>query len=420
MLYASLQAASGEAAFLGPLELGALVLCGMGWGRRQGRRSLSVEVIGLLLLAVAGAFGWLESPEVRRSLLDGHLLAAIGHHAPGWLAALAFWRGEAHRRSENEFIQDRLVGWAVPALAVPWLIGYASASGRVQDDFVAAAFFGTILFVGSALMALGLARLEALRLSEGADWRDDRSWLWTVLGLPLVVTILAVPLAAILGVSGRSVLAILVGPLETLILLVVTATAPIFLLAAVLVTLLHPFLPHDIRLEFHIPRLIEPGTRGGSDLVATILTVIVVSLFVFDAVALVVMAWIARGHRWKKDDPEHVFEERTTVIPPPEPRHPAPDSARRTHRPGIAEGATGAYLLALDALAQDGRWPRRDQETPAAHLARVRSEGLSTASFGRLTAAYQLERYASQPLPLREVTRARRRLNLLRSWLVRG
>ena len=76
---------------------------------------------------------------------------------------------------EDVVVEDRLIGWAVPGLAVPWLIGYSAASGRLQEDFVAAAFIGTIFFVGSAITALGVARLEALRLSTGTDsWRDLR------------------------------------------------------------------------------------------------------------------------------------------------------------------------------------------------------------------------------------------------------
>lgn len=421
MLYAALQAASGGTIYLGPLELGTLVLFGMAWGRRRGRRSLFAEVAGLPLLALsAGAFGWLESTQVRASLVDGNLLAAMGQHAPGWLAALAFWRGETHRRSEDEFIQDRLVGWAVPALAVPWLIGYAATGGRAQDDFAAAAFLGTVLFVGSAILALGLARLEALRLSMGADWRDDRSWLWMVLGLSLVVTVLAVPMAAILGISGRSVMAAIAGPLQTLILILVTASAPVFLLAAAIVSLLRPVLPDGLRLELHIPRLIEPGTKASSDLPFIILTVLIGSILVFDIVGLLAMFWIARGRRWRRDDPEHAFEERATVIPPPETRPVRLHSAGRIHRPRSEDSAAGAYLMALDALALDGRWPHRDEETPAAYLARARADGLSSASFGRLTAAYQLERYGSQPLPRREVARARHRLHLFRAWLDHG
>src|SRR6266545_5665825 len=145
VVYAAFQAAAGDVARVGPLELGALALAGMAWGRRHRWLSPTSDAVGLPLLALAaGCFGWLLDPDVRAGLVDGDLLLALSMHTPGWLAGLAFWRGEAHRvRADDAVTQDRLLRWAVPALAIPWLIGYASASGRLEADFAAAAFVGT-------------------------------------------------------------------------------------------------------------------------------------------------------------------------------------------------------------------------------------------------------------------------------------
>ena len=77
----------------------------------------------------------------------------------------------------------------MPGLAIPWLLGYSVAGGQLQDDFAAAALVGTLFFVGSAFTALGLRRLEALRLSTGSEWRGDRTWLLMIIGLALVLTV---------------------------------------------------------------------------------------------------------------------------------------------------------------------------------------------------------------------------------------
>jgi hypothetical protein len=69
----------------------------------------------------------------------------------------------------------------------------------------------------------------------------------------------------------------------------------------------------------------------------------------------------------------------------------------------------GAYLLALDALATDGRWPRDAAETPRHHAARV-ADDATRAPLARLAAAYQLLRYAERPLTDRERARSANRL----------
>lgn len=417
LLYAALQAIGGEVAHMGPIELGALVVAGLAWSRRRRWRSPAAEALGLPLLALAaGVFGWLESPEVRFNLIEGDLLGALSIHLPGWLGAIAFWRGDAQRIREDVVGEDRLISWAVPGLAVPWLIGYSAASGRLQEDFVAAAFIGTIFFVGSAITALAVARLEALRLSTGTDWVGNSSWLLMILGLALAVTVLSIPLAALLGVSGRSVLAMMAAPLQTLILIVVVLTAPIFLLAAFIAGLLTPFLPTDLEFELNLRGLFLSGRGEGSDLPLIILTVVVIAIFLFDLIALLAVLWFTYRRRREDEMPDVAFEERAIVVPAPAP--PAAQAPRpRSSVPSNAHDPIGAYLAALEVLAADGRWPRRTDETPAAHVERTRHEGLGTTSFGRLAAAYQLIRYTPRTVSARETSRSPGRLERLRSWL---
>lgn len=421
--YAALQAVGHDVSHLGPLELGTLVAAGTAWGRRGRWTSTTVGAVGLpLLLLLAGMFGWLLDQNVRAALLEDSLIAALGLHAPGWLAAaLAFWRGAAHRfRDDDAIIEDPLLRWALPGLAIPWLIGHAAASGPLETEFAAAAFVSTILFVGSAFTAMGLARLEGLRLSSVSDWRGDRTWLVVIVGGTLLLVVLSVPLAALLGISATSLFGIMVGPLQTLILIMVLVTAPIFLLAAVVAGLLKGLLPEGFRPfdGLKLPSLDLSGPPPSSDLPGIIIAVIVASIFLFDFIVLAAMIWMGfQGRRRGEDLADPAFEERAIVVPAAEPSGAAHATARGRYRQASEDDATGAYLAALDALAVDGRWPRREQETPAAHLARARAEGLTDPSFRRLAAAYQLARYSPGQLPNREQKRARSRVEALRAWL---
>ena len=419
VLYAALQAGGKEIAYLGPLELGALVMAGTAWGRRRRWTSPRVEALGLPLLALlSGVFGWMLSPDVRLALVEGDLLRALSLHLPGWLAALAFWRGEAHRFREDDAVTDHwLARWAVPGLAIPWLLGYAFADGQLQDAFAGAALVGTLFFIGSAFTALGLMRLEALRLSSGDDWKGDRSWLFMIIGMALVLTVGSVPIAALLGIPAGSLLRALVGPLQTLLLLMVLLMAPIMLAAAVVAGWLGSILPGDFRLPDLTSLTIKRGEP--SDLLLTILGVIVASIFLFEIVALVVLLWMVFGGGRRGGPSDQPFEERAIVPPLPDEGDapPAPDMPRR--RVLVSDEVAAAYLAALDALAIDGRWPRRAHESPAAHLARVRAAGFGSGAFGRLAAAYQLVRYGGRSLPGRERSRARSRLDRIRASLTR-
>jgi Domain of unknown function (DUF4129) len=418
VLYAALQAGGQEIAYLGPLELGALVMAGTAWGRRRRWTSPRVEALGLPLLALlSGAFGWMLSPDVRLALVEGDFLRALSLHVPSWIAALAFWRGEAHRFRDDDAVSEHwLARLAVPGLAIPWLLGYAAADGQLQDHFAGAALVGTLFFIGSAFTALGLMRLEALRLSSGADWKGDRSWLFMIIGMALVLTVGSVPIAALLGIPAGSVLRALVGPLQTLLLLMVLLMAPIMLAAAVVAGWLSSMLPG----EFRVPDLTSLAIKRGEppDLLVIILGIIVASIFLFEIVALIVLLWMVFGGGRRGGPVEQPFEERAIVLPQADEGEPSATDMPRPRVP-VSDDVTAAYLTALDALATDGRWPRRAHESPAAHLARIRAAGFGSGAFSRLAIAYQLVRYGGRSLPDRERSRARARLDRIRALLSR-
>ena len=164
VVYAALQAFSGTVPRVGPIELALLAWMGLAWGRRTRWQTAGAEAIGLpLLMVVGGAVGWLLAPEVRTLLVNGQPFEALGTHLAGWIGAIAVWRGDAHRLTDDDDqMAGQLLRWAVPGLAIPWLIGHQLTSGAAEVAFTSAAFMGTIVFTGSAFTAMGLARLEAV------------------------------------------------------------------------------------------------------------------------------------------------------------------------------------------------------------------------------------------------------------------
>jgi len=423
VLYAAVQALTGEPAWLGPLELAALAGAGMAWGRRRGWRSPAAEALGLPLLAlVAGALGWLIDPVVRQSLADGELLGALGAHAAGWLGGVAFWRGELHHSPEDDdAIQDRLLRWGVPGLAIPWAIGHLGSSGSVEEEFTAAAFIGTVFFVGSAFTAMGLARLEAVRATTGSDWRANRSWVALLLGTAVVVTLLAIPAAALLGIPARALLVAILGPLQALFVGLLLLATPIVYLAAALADAIGPFLPEGFGIgQIELPDLTVDLREVTTRAPIIIFYVVVGLILLVELLVVGMVLWM----RWQERKRMRVamadpFEERSIVVPPDEEGEARPASRRaRRRRPRPGDPAS-AYLAALEALEHDGRWPRLAGETPAAHVARSRSAGLELPALGRLAAAFQLVRYGGRALGERERSRAVPRLRSLRARLRR-
>jgi Domain of unknown function (DUF4129) len=420
VFYAAAQAIIGETPWIGPLELAVAAWAGMAWARRKRWSGAGAEAIGLPLLALAaGGVGWLLDPGVRLLLAQGEPMAALGTHAPGWLAAVAFWRGEVHRSPEDDDARaDQLLRWMVPGLALPWIAGHLAASGRIEDDFVAAAFVGTVFFVAAAFLAMGLARLEAVRASTGSNWQANRSWIVLVVGIALGVTVLAIPAAAFLGVPIRSLLVALLGPLQTILFALVLLATPIILLAAAVADLVQPFLPEGFGLgQIDLPSLAPQRQPIGSSVPTWVFFIIVGLLLIVELAVLGAIIWM----RWQERRRMRVaqtddFEERAIVIPPPDPpRTAAPRASRRRQLP--LDHPAGAYVAALHELERDGRWPRQPFETPRDHAARAREHGLASGALARLAVAYQLWRYGGRDIGSAEAGRGRGRLAALRRVL---
>lgn len=422
VVYAALQAFSGDVPRIGPLELALLAWIGLAWGRRSRWMSAAAEAIGLpALMLLGGAIGWILAPEVRILLVHGQPLEALGTHFAGWIGAIAIWRGDAHRdREDDDVLAGQLLRWAVPGLAVPWLVGYLRTSGAGEVAFTSAAFMGTIFFIGSAFTAMGLARLEAVRASTGSNWQKNGSWLLLVLGVAVALTAIGIPAGALLGVPASALLATLIGPLRVILLALLLLTTPLIVVIASLTELVGSFLPHGFQLPtLNLPNLsVDPGAVV-SDAPTVVVFSFVIVLVVVELAVLFLVLYLRwqerRRYRFAPSDP---FEERSIVIPPPDPI-PLPAPPGRTRRRSDPSDPTGAYLAALEALERDGRWPRRPTETPAVHAERVANEGLPGSALGRLAVAYQLVRYGERRLGPREAGRGRSRLGRLRDALRR-
>lgn len=425
VFYAALQAMSGGTVWMGPVELGLLAWAGMAWGRRHRWRSPAAEALGLPLLALAaGAAGWMLDPHVRLALTEGRLLTALGLHAPGWIGAVAFWRGEVHRsREDDDALQDQLLRWAVPGLAIPWILGHATASGAEEFEFRAAAFVGTVFFIGCAFTAMGLARLEAVRATTGSDWRANRSWLVLVLGMAVGLIAIAIPAAAFLGVPARALLIATLGPIQTILFALLLLATPIIVLAAAVADAIQPILPHNINLgELKFPDF-GADQRAVFPMTPTVIFYVVVAvLLLLELLVVGAILWMRwqqkRRMREATTDP---FEERSIVIPPPDSAPARARSGQRGGRHPSPDDPVGAYLTALELLRRDGRWQRLPQESPAAHVERLRAgEGVAPPGLARLAGAYQLVRYGRRAVGAREAGRAPGRLSRLRTFLRTG
>lgn len=369
----------------------------------------------LALLAALGLAGWLWDAEARRLLLDGNPVDAVATHVGGWLMLVAGMRGVGRAYEVDDRSMTRLVLLGVPALAIPWVLGRFADDG-LRQTFTDHAFVASLSFVTAGFIAAGLARLQEIGRETGVDWRTDRSWMGTVLGVLAVVLALGIPASVLLGLPGDAVARGILDPiLSALGYAFVGVAAAAALVAAVLAAALRslgmrlppPMTPEEIARLQEVPNYTVEELRGA-----------LTGLGVLWAVVLVVLVVLLRI--WLRRRPARAVrmasEERSIRLPA---RH-------RQQRPTAAIGGTGrsrpiqptdavtAYLAALDALAgHDPRQARADAETPRSHARRVEAG----RELGALQADYALVRYGGRKLSGPEDRRAVARWRRLRDRL---
>lgn len=347
------------------------------------------------VLVAVGAVGWLWDDRVRSLVLVADLPAAIGLHPGGWLLLVAAMRGVGRGVEIDDRALTRLVLLGVPGLAIPWLLGQLG-SGPLRQVFVEHAFVASLTFISAGFMAAGLARLQEIGRETGVDWRTNRSWLGTVLGVLAIVLAIGVPAASVLGLPIDTVTRGLIGPVVSLLgyLLLVIA-----FVAAILATALYEMLS---RLGLALPppmtpdeleRLPQMREYTIDQLQGPLMTIAIVWAAVLLLIVIVVRTWVRRRARAR---PRGGGEERSFSIPRGSFRLEVPRfaAATRRRRRGRPTDAVSAYLAALDELAaHDPTRAHREVESPRAHAVRT-----AIPEIGALQADYALARYGHRRL----------------------
>lgn len=415
--YVALQTSlAGAPPLLGTFELAAAAGVGAVAVRRGWVRPDDQPVGFMALLILVGAAGWLWDDGARQLLLGGDPVAALSRHPGGWLTLVAAMRGVAYAFDVDDRAVTRMVLVGVPALSIPWALGYV-ASGELRPTFVEEAFVASLTFVAAGFMAAGLARLHEIGRETGIDWRRDRSWLGTVFGVLVAVLALGIPAAMLLGLPGdavaRGILGPLVGLLGWIFIAVLTLTALVAALLAgglnaVGIQLPAPMTPEEIaRLpvirQYTADELRTPLTWLAAAWIGLALVVVVL-----------LRVWVRRRRPVRRTADR---EERSFRIPPRAARAAVPAGPPRPRRGRQRDprDAVTAYLAALDELAADPDRARLEFETPRAHARRIAAGPDLIA----LQADYALARYGSRTLTDPEHHRAVDRWRRIRDRLRR-
>ena len=407
-----------RAPVLGPIEFTILVALGYAVaviGERNPKVDAPLLVVALI---GAGIAGWLASLEAR-DLLGVSITDGLRVHVIGWLGAVAVLRGSRIQSTQDATLQlGRLLGTLLPAVAVIWAIGWQGSGPDLRPSFVVYAMWGSLALIVSGMAGLGLTRLRVVHAN--VDARVRSLWRWIVVALAISVVPLALPFVVLAGTPVELLLQPLVAPLRVLLEVLIGGVA---FIVEFLVPILRPF---ALSLSEVLTRLGEnlrsltsnreaPGEPGPLEAIVGVILVTVVTLIVGYAIVLFVRWLITRPRRAERSRDRIGRIERTIVIPPADPPRPT-SAARRRHGP--AHDAVGAYVSAIDALADHPSWARAASETPADHASRIRATDMpDSADLSRLAADYQLARYAERPITAREDRRALFRLDRLRRAL---
>lgn len=361
--------------------------------RVRGRASGPVRAGAIVL---ASLIGWMSDPMVRDLLGGGAYGQAMAQQAGGWLLGLAAFRGTRHADPVNDdTVTGSLLVWAVPGLALPWLIGTASDT---KAAFVSVALPATLLFVAACLVAVGVTRLDTLGRTVGLDWRRNRTWLALLVGIVGSIVIIGTPVAFLLGTSVEAIVGTILGPIGSLL------SGAAAVLGSVTGSGTSSTAPTEATSE-RSPGL-GPLIVGLPDHVAAMLVLAIG----FALVAGGVLLWRLVREATPEAMVEPPHEQRKVNLPKISIRFGTLRLPRLVMlRRSAPRSASGAYLAVLRALEHDARSARLPGESPAMHARRLREAGQGYFSFDLLAADFELERYAGSELTTAETHRAIRR-----------
>jgi hypothetical protein len=399
---------------LGIPALVAFVVAGVILARLLGARlGDRWPAVGFGLVLGSGAVGWLASPAARVALADG-IGPALAAHPGGWLAGLALLRGFAHARIPlREDTIGNLLGLGVPGLALAATLG-----GLIVDPyrsrFLGDSLGAAIVYVAAAVLALALARLNAIGTDAGFDWRRNPPWLVLTIAMVVVAIVVAIPLASVAGTVISIALSVALGPLFIIGLAtgfddVARRIIGFFIgLTIVIFVVVTIFGPRTLPTPPDQPALGNPTAPSPAEQIFTLSLGGLLLLVAIVATIVLIALWMRRAPA-----PEGLVGETRTIDPSDEGLSPR---RRRSHfgfRPAPTT-AVQAYVALVDDLERHADVRRDSAETPAAHAARLRDLGRSGLPLDLLAADYALARYGGVDLPEREDRRAVGRWRLLR------
>jgi hypothetical protein len=374
--------------------------------------------VALLVVAVGGMVGWLSDPEATATLVSSGVIPALGVNAAGWVAALAVLRGFAHARLP---VSPSTLG-TVFALGIPCLAVAALAGGMIAEPhrarFLADATVAVVIFAGSVVLALAIARLTAVGAGSGFDWRRNPAWVALLVVLVLTTLAVAVPTSVaspvIALLAGASV-----GPLLLLGLVLGFNRGTIritFLIVAGVILIVG-----IIRLLGGGPIAVNLGLGGGPTAEQAPTgpgAVAPAGLLVIIVAAMILVLILARlWARRTPPSPSDVDEVRQidhgdgTSVGAPRWRF-----GRRRAPPDPADAAA-AYVRLIADIDRRPDVRREPAETPAAHAARLRVAGRADLALDLLAADYALTRFGGVTLSDAEERRAVGRWRRLRRSL---
>lgn len=369
---------------------------GMLVARRVRGRLAPPAILASVALAALG--GWAMDPAARDLVAGGAYDRALTGGS-GWMLGLAVWRGSRHADSaSDDLVVGSLLTWAVPGLAIPWLIGTAMTA---RQAFIDVALPATLLFVAAGLVAVGLTRLEALGRAVGVDWRRNRTWLALLVGVVGLMVAVGTPIAFLLGTSVEAIGRTILGPLGGILAALAAVLGPIGDgIGRFVGTLVGPgpASPPAVIAPGGPPEPAVPGWAG---------TAIAAALGVALLAGGLALRRLTRGDRravaWRPPK----AEERRIALPVfairlPTVRLPRPALARRV----APTTASEAYLTLLHRLEDDELRARAPAESPAGHARRLRALDHGSLSLDLLAADFELERYAGFKLTRAELGRA--------------
>ena len=409
--------ASGLAAGLIPLVIASLTGVAAGRFLPFGRwRPIAIFLLAMLAMAagVALARSAGSVPTTAAALLLDVLLG------------LALLRGVVHGRSNAADRPTEALVRVLPLLiGGGWLLGLAF-SGEDRASFVNAAFAATLLCIVAVALALGSARLPD---STDARYGESTGRVWLMMLLMVVgsLVIIALPVAALIGLPVAQGVTSVLTSAALIVVAVVLGTIGAFVavIAALLGGCWDRASRPPARCRSRRPHPLRPDRRRAPSPTHPLCSTWSDRSWAHCSWYRILGAAWYLAVRWQgsRDDtvpPDRVAERRAIAL---DVHIGAPAVGWLASRLRSARPPTGT-LEAYPRLLLDWAAPhphaRRSAETPAAHAARLRSEGRGELGLDLLVADYELARFGGRDLSPSEERRAVARWRRLRRITLRS